>query len=413
MQSTEKEPWYKSTQWYHFVRSNYVTWFTDWLMGLTSKFAEIVLYATVIYSCAELYPGVTLPSGLNLAVFLLQMGALDIGGIGLNKLAKQARKDKNDEGAHKAELLSMWLIGIMIASLVTASLELAISRIPGIDKSQTAATVIQVAQIIVELILVVARAVCAVLYGKVIHSLKSDAPETILVPTKQADLEAVIIQQLQPAFQQLANIASTVQQIGVSTEARFQQIESTFRVSIESAMDQLQQFQIESQRQTESTFTERIGMLAETIQSHGQALSVLPDFTEQLEQIESASQLQLRTVTEEVTQVKAVLEQQSLYLPKLAEQIVSRRVTTSTTAIPTKASSHRTVISEAKPVDRKAFVFQCLTEDPDMKIEAIRQKGIESGISLSTGTISSYRSEFVEGRTTGEMKAIEVMAVSN
>src|SRR5260221_1350585 len=71
---------------YHFARSNYITAFTDWFMGLAGKLTELVLYATVLYSCAQLYPDVQLPAGLSLAVFLIQMGALDIGGLSLAKL---------------------------------------------------------------------------------------------------------------------------------------------------------------------------------------------------------------------------------------------------------------------------------------------------------------------------------------
>lgn len=393
MQGVEKKPFHQTVQWYHFVRSNYITWFTDWLMTLASKCTEVVLYATVLYSCAELYPGVTLPAGLTLAVFILQMGALDIGGIGLSKMARQARKDGNDEGAAKAELLSRWLIGIMIASLVTASLELAVSRIPGVQKDQNAQTIIQVIQIGVSLVLVVARAVCAVLYGKIIHALKSEMPDTVYMPTKQADLEAIIAQSLTPIFQQMAHLTTTVQRISTENESRFQQIESAFRVSIETAIDQLQQFQIESQRQIESSFSERVEILAETLQLQEKALSILPDFTEQLGQIES--------VNEEVNQVKAMVE-----------RITLQRTTTSIPAASRKAPTARVVVSEAKPVDRKAFVFQCLKDDPDMKIQAIQSKATESGVSISVGTISSYRTEFFDGRTTGEMKALSVSVES-
>lgn len=159
-----------------FVRSNYITVFTDWFMGLAGKLAEFVLYATVLYSGAELYPGVKLPDGLNLSVFILQMGALDIGGIGLSKLAKQAREDGNPEGAETAERLSKWLIRIMIAGIVTVSTEQVIAHL-SLPNAHAVQTTIQVVQALVELVLVVARAICAVLYGKVVHALKKSTPE--------------------------------------------------------------------------------------------------------------------------------------------------------------------------------------------------------------------------------------------
>src|SRR5258708_10719166 len=101
------------------ARSNYVTSITDWFMGFAGKWAELVLYGTVLYSCAELYPGVHLPDGLSLGVFLVQLGALDIGGLSLAKLAKQAREDGDPAGAANAERLSKWLIGIMLVGVVT------------------------------------------------------------------------------------------------------------------------------------------------------------------------------------------------------------------------------------------------------------------------------------------------------
>src|SRR5260370_278935 len=79
---TTQRHWYNDRELFlhGLVRSNYVTAITDWFMGFAGKWTELVLYATVLYSSAQLYPGVHLPVGLSLAVFLIQMGALDIGG---------------------------------------------------------------------------------------------------------------------------------------------------------------------------------------------------------------------------------------------------------------------------------------------------------------------------------------------
>src|SRR5262249_25524426 len=143
------------------VRSNYVTSITDWFMGFAGKWAELVLYGTVLYSCAELYPGVHLPVGLSLAVFLIQMGALDIGGLSPGKLAKQAREDGNTKGADQAATLSKWLIAIMLTGVATVGIEHVV-LLP--DQVQTG----------VEIVLVFARSICAVLYGRVVHELKQE-----------------------------------------------------------------------------------------------------------------------------------------------------------------------------------------------------------------------------------------------
>src|SRR5690242_12919446 len=100
--TTETRRWYQNPRLRRVLaRSEYITAFTNWFMGLMGRATEIVLYATVLYSSAQLYPGVKLPARLSLAMFLIQMGALDVGGLALSKLAKQARADNNHEGAEQ------------------------------------------------------------------------------------------------------------------------------------------------------------------------------------------------------------------------------------------------------------------------------------------------------------------------
>src|ERR1051326_4998598 len=165
--TTTPPRWYQNPRLRRYLaHSEYITSFTNWFMVLIGRATEIVLYATVLYSSAQLYPGVKPPARLSLAVFLIQMGALDVGGLALSKLAKQARKDNNPEGAEAAVRLSHWLIGIMLAGVVTIGLEHALPfPLP---------TFITIP---IDVVLVVARSICAVLYGRVVHELKTDAAE--------------------------------------------------------------------------------------------------------------------------------------------------------------------------------------------------------------------------------------------
>ncbi len=185
--------------WDHFIRSNYVTWFTDWLLGFGGKSAHIILTATMLYMSAQLFPGVNTPDALDLTVFLVQMFALDMGGMGLASLARQARAEGNETGADKAQQLSRWLIGIMIASIVAVCLEQAVHHI--LHENKEAQVYIDAIKIIVEVILVVARAICAVLYGPVIHALNEGAT------TYQQDM-----QNLQQENENLATTVVTLQQ---------------------------------------------------------------------------------------------------------------------------------------------------------------------------------------------------------
>jgi hypothetical protein len=173
---------------YHFGRSTYVTLITDWFLGFFGKAAHLVLIFTTLYTGAELLPGVSLPGPLNNAVFVMQMLVLDVGGMGLAKLAMQARDQGNEEAAKKAEDLSKWLIRIVIASLVTMATGQAVKAIPGLSNISTIVDGINIA---VGGVLTIARAVCAVNYGRVIHSLSME-DDGEQQPTLVVDVEVLV-----------------------------------------------------------------------------------------------------------------------------------------------------------------------------------------------------------------------------
>src|SRR5215471_11557691 len=80
----------------NFTQSDYITDFWNWFMTLMSKAAEMVLFGTVLYAGYQLLPGVPhVPASIDAAVFVIQQGALDIGGMGLLKLAKRAKLAKD------------------------------------------------------------------------------------------------------------------------------------------------------------------------------------------------------------------------------------------------------------------------------------------------------------------------------
>ncbi|HZR39748.1 MAG TPA: hypothetical protein VFB12_06520 [Ktedonobacteraceae bacterium] len=117
--------------------------------------------ASVLYASVKLLPVVHFPAQADVVVFIAQFVALDIGGLSLNKLADQAKKDGNDEGATHARRLSIALVGIMLTGVIMA----------GLDQIVTMNTQVST---VIDTILLIARAVMAVLYSRVIHSLKKD-----------------------------------------------------------------------------------------------------------------------------------------------------------------------------------------------------------------------------------------------
>ncbi len=183
-----KRRWQDSPFWHNFARSIYITTAWDWFMMLVGKAAEAVLTITVIYACAKMLPEVHTPAAVDNFIFVVQMVALDLGGLSLRKLANQARKDGNKEGARLAGNVSTALISIMIANVV---LSVARSIYPVPDQVIA----------MLEGILLIARAVMAVIYAHVIHSLRDDhSPEDQHGETEMAqpavDIQALLMEAL-------------------------------------------------------------------------------------------------------------------------------------------------------------------------------------------------------------------------
>jgi hypothetical protein len=159
-----------------FVQSDYITALWTWFMVLAAKAAEPVLVLSVLYASVKLLPVVHFPPQFDVVVFIAQFVALDIGGLSLNKLADQAMKDGNSKGATDAKRLSIALVVVMLAGVILAGVD----QIVKLDGQLGT---------VIDTLLLIARAVLAVLYSRVIHSLKkNDEPE----PPSKEEIETLI-----------------------------------------------------------------------------------------------------------------------------------------------------------------------------------------------------------------------------
>jgi hypothetical protein len=147
---------------YSFKRSTWITSIWNWFLMLAGKAAEPVLTLSVIYSCARLLPAIHTPVQVDNLVFICQMIALDIGGLGLRKLANQAKKDNNPEGAQLAGRVSTALLTIMGINVALSVLSSVAPIDPTIEK-------------VIEGILLIARSIMAVFYAYVIHNLNGES----------------------------------------------------------------------------------------------------------------------------------------------------------------------------------------------------------------------------------------------
>ena len=165
------------------AQSTYITATWNWFMILAGKAAEPVLVASVLYASVKLLPIVHFAPQFDVAVFIAQFVALDIGGLSLNKLADQAKQDGNEQGATHAKRLSIALVGIMLIGVIMAGVD----QIVTLDSH--AATVI-------DTILLIARAVMAVLYSRVIYSLRDEEVAQPIQPDALEAMRTDIVNQL-------------------------------------------------------------------------------------------------------------------------------------------------------------------------------------------------------------------------
>jgi len=147
----------KEYTWKDLLRdSSWVTIAWDWFMTFLSRAAESVLWVTMVFSCYQLIPGAPQPpASVSNGVFICQFIALDVGGVGLNKLAQR-------QGLGRSSYVRM-IASILIAVTLITVAYAGLAHVFPLDPTVTKA---------VEVTLVVIRSMMTVLYGQAIHDLK-------------------------------------------------------------------------------------------------------------------------------------------------------------------------------------------------------------------------------------------------
>jgi len=340
-----------------FKQSNYITDFWNWFMTLMSKAAEMVLFGTVLYSGYQLLPGVPhVPATIDAAVFVIQQGALDIGGMGLLKLAKRAGLPRDAFPVR----LGVTLVVLMILNVALASIKHTLPMIPdGVFVG-------------IETVLLIARAVVAVLFGHAIYALREEYGESTIT-IKDAD-------ELQQRIVELSSELAQVQQnFHQRLTEQLSRIENTFHQQLST----------------------QLSPVRESFQHYQEVLALVPDMKAKLQHIESSTE-------EEVRRVKASLEKQ---IQSVQGQITEPRkrgerpVLRALPAIQQESLEARTRRVQdahqpatqalaAEKFDARSFVFACLQDNPDLKLSEIEQLAFSRGQELSQPTASRYRKQF-------------------
>src|SRR6266700_2344641 len=188
-----------------FTESNYITDFWNWLMTLMSKAAELVLFGSVLYSGYQLLPNIShAPAQIDAIVFVMQQGALDIGGMGLLKLAKRAGLPNESFPVR----IGVTLVVLMILNVVMASVKQALPMIPS------------VVFLVVETLLLIARAVMAVLFGHAIHALREEYAESTITVKEAHELQQQVHELVQGQVALRSDVHIAVQ--GVQASMRYE-----------------------------------------------------------------------------------------------------------------------------------------------------------------------------------------------
>ncbi len=350
--------------------SNYITDFWNWLLTLLSKSAELVLFGSILYSSYQFIPGIAhVSGGIDAIVFVVQQAALDIGGLGLMKLAKRAGLAKESFPMR----VGMTLVGLMIFNVVLFSLKQSLPMIPALAFQ------------IVETVLLIARAVMAVLFGHAIHSLREEHGDS--------EITVKDVRELQQYMQQIeASTKATIEGIRtLNTEQLLKVVEVVQQVQIDlqlSIQQRLQSHTIELQQ--------LLIPVMESLQDHAEVLAVIPDVATRLEQMEVMTQSQLTLVTEEFQRVKVTVEQQLQPLPQLVERITEKQMVVRTAQPRAKGTKAPNVpaLLPAGRFNKTQFVLDCLKEESEISSSEMKRRALTLGQTLSDPIISMARSEF-------------------
>jgi hypothetical protein len=175
---------------YHFLQSTYITALWTWFLTFWGKAAEPFLCVSVLYNGAKLMPGVSTAPEVDTVMFIGQMLALDIGGLSLSRIAQQLERDGEKKQASFLKSVSFFLIGIMIANVVLATVQ---HIFPDIDRTIITG---------IESSLLILRSIMAVIYGYIIYNLH---------PGSKQETSVVKSSEVKSQFDEVVNTLATLE----------------------------------------------------------------------------------------------------------------------------------------------------------------------------------------------------------
>jgi hypothetical protein len=160
--------------------------------------AEWVLFVCMIVNIIEMLPGVLVAQWVLNLVLGVQVVMLDIGGMSLSSMALHAKERGDEAAAKSAGITSKFLIGLMIVTLLLVAAGVLFPSVkPTTDLAEKG--------------LILVRVIMTVVYGHVLHTLRSSSHPAVPVMELQipslavpssTELESVIKTILVPVLEQ-------------------------------------------------------------------------------------------------------------------------------------------------------------------------------------------------------------------
>lgn len=357
----------------NLIESLWVSGVTKWVLTFGGKVARLALIICTLYMSAELYPGLSLPPALNVAVFILLNAALDFGGLGLAQIAKKARAAGKTEEAQAGEKLANALITVMIVGLAAVTLENAGNLIKW---SPDFKTYIAVFWAVVGVGLSIYRVILAVRYGHVLHALEIALEE-------QKEQEHTELENLQSEVARLHADLRTEKQASDEAQSRLQ-----------SALDAAKK--------------EKDGLIAELSKVRSSLQSELSRSTDQQSTLATMKASMQADFELSLSRVKAQLKAESLAdQARLQDEI--RALKAANAALKTQQKESKSAPAKAaqkgtkSTFDARAFTYECLDQDESLTLAAIVEKAKrEHHQDLSEPTLSRYRRDWRSARESSD-----------
>jgi hypothetical protein len=349
--------------------SLWVTIAWEWLQKLLGRAVDSVLWVTMVFAGYQLIPGAPQPwISVSITMFIAQFIALDIGGLGLNQLARQ-------QGLPRwayARVVAYALIGITLVTIAYAGLEHAIPSLNPQVAAEMAAKAhprdahpdLGLGVLIttwVEVVLVVARSVMTVLYGQAIHSLKAEEHE-------RQDRVAGLEQEVSNLRERLENGQAEVSNLRTQLDSEKQKV-SNLTVQSQSEVSNLT---VQSQKEVSNLRIQLSNAKTEVDTLRAQLDTKEQQLTRLKETLDSGMKWHESTTQEVVSNVQSQLDSERARVSSLQKELSNEKQKVSNLTVQLQEEVSNLTVQSQKEVSNLRTQLSNLTVQSQKEVSNLR-----------------------------------------